>query len=80
MRSPEGIEDAGCFFRGESATPVDHFDTAALILFLAMALWQMPHFYAIAMFRHEDCRLKARFLPQVGNHHGLTAKERVTSL
>ncbi|MGE3955008.1 MAG: heme o synthase [Parachlamydiales bacterium] len=31
-----------------------HLDLAALLLLTLMALWQMPHFYAIAMYRVDD--------------------------
>lgn len=39
----------------------NNFDTAALLLFLLLVFWQMPHFYSIALFRLND--YKATGLP-----------------
>lgn len=32
----------------------NHFDLGALILFTLLVLWQMPHFFSIALFRIDD--------------------------
>jgi len=32
----------------------NHFDFGAFLLFLILVLWQMPHFYSIAMYRFDD--------------------------
>jgi protoheme IX farnesyltransferase len=47
------VSGATPIFAGYTAA-TDRFDTAAVLLFLAMVLWQMPHFYAIAMYRFKD--------------------------
>ncbi|MGF7229360.1 MAG: heme o synthase [Candidatus Saccharibacteria bacterium] len=50
---------------------VGHFDLGALLLFLILTCWQMPHFYAIGMYRVDD--YAAAHLPilpvEKGMHH-----------
>lgn len=52
----------------------DHFNGGALILFLILALWQMPHFYAIAMYRYDD--YKAADIPVLPVIYGARAAKR----
>ena len=51
-----------------------HVDLAAGLLFLSMALWQMPHFYAIGIFRQKD--YEAAKLPIMPIKKGIAATKR----
>ncbi|MCH9625585.1 MAG: Protoheme IX farnesyltransferase [Chlamydiales bacterium] len=46
-----------------------HIDLAALIFFLMIAMWQMPHFYAIALYRMEEYKKAA--IPVLPLAHGI---------
>lgn len=47
------------------------FDSAAVIIFLVLVFWQMPHFYAIAMYRMKD--YAAASIPVLPIKHGVHA-------
>lgn len=51
-----------------------HIDGAAIILFLILFFWQMPHFYAIAMFRRSD--YASAKLPVWSVVHGIKSTKR----
>lgn len=49
-------------------------DAAAIILFIILAAWQMPHFYAISMFRRDD--YKKAGVPVLAVVKGMKAAKR----
>lgn len=46
-----------------------HLDSGAVLIFLILVFWQMPHFYAIAMYRYKD--YKAAGLPVLAVKSGM---------
>jgi protoheme IX farnesyltransferase len=77
-RSPVGtivgsVSGATPIVAGYTAV-TNHIDGAAVILFLSMVFWQMPHFYAIAMYRLRDYR--AAGLPVMPLKKGMPATKR----
>jgi len=53
---------------------MNSLDLGALLLFIILTLWQMPHFYAIAMYRHEE--YAAAGIPVLPVKRGMRAAKR----
>jgi len=53
---------------------VNTFDLGALLLFIILTLWQMPHFYAIAMYRRDE--YAAAGIPVLAVKKGMKASRR----
>ncbi len=58
------------------AAATNHIGSAGVILFVILVAWQMPHFYAIAMYRAKD--YKAAKIPVLPVAHGMQAAKRQT--
>jgi protoheme IX farnesyltransferase len=51
-----------------------HIDVTALILFGLLMVWQLPHFYAISIFRHDD--YKKANLPVWSVRYGIASTKK----
>lgn len=68
-----GISGSTSLVAGYTAV-TGSFDVVALLLFLIMAFWQMPHFYAIGIYRRKDYAMAD--LPILTVQKGVVAAKR----